>query len=94
MPTTPKPDANPNLSHGERLRKSFALSSRERRSWTRRVLDAGEAIDKAEDALTKVLYEAWEAGMSYATLGALISVHGTTIKERLDAYTGRTEEDH
>lgn len=71
-------------SQGERLKKSYSLSARERREWARKILAAVETVEKADDSLTKTLSEAWEAGMSYASLGGLVSVNGTTIQKRIE----------
>jgi hypothetical protein len=73
-------------SQGERLKASYNLSSRERRSWSTKVLAAQEAVDKAEEALDKVLSEAWEAGVSYASLGGLLGVHSGTAQKRIEDY--------
>ena len=70
--TAPKEDANP---HGERLKRVFRLTSRERRSWNRRLDQAQEAIERAEENREKLMMEAWEAGMSQAAIGGILGMH-------------------
>lgn len=88
-----RPDADPRFSQSERLKKSFGLSSRERRAWAAKVMAAIEAREKAEEVEDRLMHDAWQAGMSYASLGALWGLHGTTVKDRVLAHKRRAEED-
>jgi hypothetical protein len=46
----------------------IVLSTRERRAWARKLLDAQEAVEAAEEARAQVMRDAFTSGMSYASI--------------------------
>ena len=87
------PNPKSRYSQSERLKRSFNLSSRDRRSWMNRLVAAQEKIEAAEEDATKILVAAWHAGMSYNALAAIMGAHPDTVRKMIDAHTGRTEQD-
>ena len=73
-----------NHTQSERLKKAYGLSARDRRAWNVRIMNAQEAVEKAQDAVDALLIQAWEAGMSYAALGGVLGSHNGTMQKRIE----------
>lgn len=75
----------PTTKIGKRLKLALNLPARERRMWTTRLMAKQEAVEAAEADLNRMIFQAWTAGMSYASIGAALGLHSTSIKDRVDA---------
>lgn len=65
------------------------LNIREKRTLQNRLLNAQEAAEKAVEVIEDVALAAYEAGMSYATVGGILTIHGTTAKDMCDRADAR-----
>lgn len=74
------------VDRGERQRLSATLTVRERRAWFNKLQAAQEAVERAEEAVTKLMFEAYEAGMSQGQVGGAVGLHPTSARDRIIAY--------
>lgn len=74
-------------------RLSNALTIREKRTLQNRLLNSQEAAERAVEVIEDVALDCYEAGMSYNTIGGILSIHGTTTKDMCDrAHARRAEQ--
>jgi len=73
-------------TQSERLKRSYSLTSRERRSWVTRLMNKQTEVETAQEALQKLMTEANEAGVSYDTIGGALGIHGSSVKGIMDRY--------
>lgn len=52
----------------ERRKQAAALATRERRAWAKKIMEAQEAVEAAEDARAKAMADAYAAGVSLASI--------------------------
>jgi len=64
------------------------ISTRERRAWAKRLLDAQEAVEAAEEARNKVMADSYEAGMSYASIESSTGLGPHTVRNYIDQSNG------
>lgn len=74
-------------------RLNTSMPIREKRTWQNRLLNRQEAAERAVEAIEDEMLAAYEAGMSYATIGGIISVHPTTAKDMCDRADKRRVEE-
>lgn len=72
--------------HGERMKRAYSLTSRERRSWVTRLMNKQAEVEAAEEALHKLMLEANEAGVSYDSIGGALAIHGSSAKTVIARY--------
>ena len=65
---------------------------RERRSWSKRLMEAQEAVEAAESARNKLMHEAYEAGVSYANIELATGIGALTTR-KLISDAGGTQQD-
>lgn len=71
---------------GERQALSKSLTTRERRAWFNKLTAAQEAIEQAEEALTKLMADAYVAGVSQAQIAGAVGLHSTSTRDRILRY--------
>lgn len=80
-------------TRGERMRMNYSLTSRERRSWAKRIMDAQDEIDAAEDKRNKIMKDAYDAGVSFAFLESSSGFGPHTVRKIVSGDTGGDQED-
>lgn len=73
-------------SRGERQHLSKILTTRERRAWFNKLVAGQEAIESAEEALTKLMAEAYAAGVSQTQVAGAVGLHATSVRDRILKY--------
>lgn len=68
---------------GERMKKAYRLTSRERRAWLTKLLDAVEVKEKAEEALLATMVAANDDGISYESIAGPLGIHASSVRERI-----------
>lgn len=76
-------------AHGDRMRRSYALTARDRRAWVNRLIAKQMELEAVEEALHKLMTEANDVGVSYETIGGALAIHGSTAKGIADRYRSR-----
>lgn len=66
------------------------LSTREKRAWAKRLLEAQEAVETAEASRDRLMADGMDAGLSYATIEMSTGLGPVTVRNSIDA--GRTGE--
>lgn len=64
------------------------MSVRERRSWSRRLLDAQEAVEAAEETRNKLMAEAYDVGMSFASIENATGIGPHTVRNLINDARG------
>ncbi len=77
------PEGSIGESHGARMRATYALTPRQRRYWFARLIEAQEAVEKAEEELTKLMGVAYTKGMSYDGISGAVGSHASTVRARV-----------
>jgi alcohol dehydrogenase class IV len=67
------------------------MSTRERRLWAKKLTEAQEAVEAAEEGRADVMKAAYEAGMSFASIEASTGLGPHTVRNNIDD-TGRAGE--
>lgn len=78
---------------GERQRLSARLAPRERRRWFAKLLAAQEAIETAQEDMTKLMIKAYNEGLSFDNIAGAVGSHSTTIRDHLLRYVAQNSED-
>lgn len=73
-------------------RVATTLPIRERRRLQNRLLASQEAAEKAVETIEDEIVTAYEAGLSYATVAGILSIHATTAKDMYDRAVARRSE--
>lgn len=69
--------------------KMLNLSTREKRSWMKRLAESQEAVEAAEDARDRLMVEAYESGISFANIGAATGFNGSSMGMRVERIRSR-----
>lgn len=69
---------------GGKYVKMLNLSVREKRNWMKRLTEAQQTVEDAEDARDKLMVEAYEAGISYSNVGAATGFNGSSMSTRIE----------
>jgi len=72
--------------------KSSPLTAREKRAWSRKLLDAQEAVESAQEARSKVMAEAFAAGISYAVIENATGLGPLTVRNGIRDARGTRED--
>jgi DNA-directed RNA polymerase specialized sigma24 family protein len=64
--------------------RTQALAPREKRAWVTKIMAKAEEVESAQDELSDMFVDAYDAGMSYGQLGASLGLHSTTMKDRIE----------
>lgn len=64
------------------------ISTRERRAWAKKLLDAQEAVEAAEEARNKLMADSYEAGMSFASIESSTGLGPHTVRNFIDDARG------
>ena len=67
------------------------ISTRERRAWSKRLLEAQEAVEAAEAARNRVMAAAYDAGVSYANVESATGLGPHTVRNYIDDARGADE---
>ncbi len=60
------------------------LSTREKRAWSRKLLEAQEAVEAAVDGRNKIMAEALSAGVAYAVIETSTGLGPQTVRNSID----------
>lgn len=76
----------------ERRKLAAALSTRERRAWAKKIMEAQEAVEMAEDARAKVMADAYAMGVAVAAIENSTGLGPQTVRNIISD-TWRADQD-
>jgi DNA-directed RNA polymerase specialized sigma24 family protein len=88
--TSPKGSISEDRS--ARMKAVYALTPRQRRYWFAKLLEAQEAVEKAEDDLTKLMGQAYQRGVSYDGIAGATGTHASTVRTRIMSWVEQGNE--
>ena len=74
--------------HGDRLKLSHSLTTREKRQLLARLGEAMDARDAAQEALERVIATLYGRGISIATIQGATSIGQVTLKRYVEKHSG------
>lgn len=76
-----------------RMKLNYSLSTRDRRMWAKRLMEAQEEIENATEKRDRLIAEAYEAGLAYSAIETATGLGPITVRNASNAYGRGTEED-
>lgn len=67
------------------------LSTREKRAWTKKLMEAQEAVEDALTGRNNLMKEAYEAGISYASIESATGIGPQSVRNAIND-PGRADE--